>query len=199
MRGHWTHADQVTWRHVVSLYRSVCTASVSVNQHSSAYINTMDYKNKGDRPCWLYKRSVQSYKAVDLRGIHWSIYKLTISTVDWSKCLYNKEIKAFMTKLTQKFIKQAYQWEAGNTKFHDDVIKWKHFPRYWPFVRGIHRSPVDSPHKGQWRGALMFPLICVWTNSWINNREAGDLRRYRAHYDVMVMFCHTPMAFTSMD
>ena len=23
---------------------------------------------------------------------------------------------------------------------HDDVIKWKHFPRYWPFVRGIHRS-----------------------------------------------------------
>ena len=38
---------------------------------------------------------------------------------------------------------------------HDDVIKWKHFPRYWPFVRGIHRSPVNSPHKGQWRGALM--------------------------------------------
>ena len=23
---------------------------------------------------------------------------------------------------------------------HDDVIKWKHFPRNWPFVRGIHRS-----------------------------------------------------------
>ena len=39
---------------------------------------------------------------------------------------------------------------------HDDVIKWKHFLRYWPFVRGIHRSPVDSPHKGQWRGASMF-------------------------------------------
>ena len=39
---------------------------------------------------------------------------------------------------------------------HDDVIKWKHFPRYWPFVRGIHRSPVNSPHKGQWRGALVF-------------------------------------------
>ena len=38
---------------------------------------------------------------------------------------------------------------------HDDVIKWKHFPRYWPFVRGIHRSPVNSSHKGQWRGALM--------------------------------------------
>ena len=42
---------------------------------------------------------------------------------------------------------------------HGDVIKWKHFPRYWPFVREIHRSPVNSPHKGQWRGALMFSLI----------------------------------------
>ena len=49
------------------------------------------------------------------------------------------------------------------------------------------RSPVNSPHKGQWRGALMFSLICVWINGWVNNRETGDLRRYRAHYDVTVM------------
>ena len=34
---------------------------------------------------------------------------------------------------------------------------------------------------------LMFSLICVWINGWLNNREAGDLRRYRAHYDVIVM------------
>ena len=45
--------------------------------------------------------------------------------------------------------------------WHDDVIKWKHFPHYWPFVRGIHRSPVNSLHKGQWREALMFSLICA--------------------------------------
>ena len=70
---------------------------------------------------------------------------------------------------------------------HDDVIKWKHFPRYWPFVPGIHRSPVNSLHKGQWGGALMFSLICTWINGSVNNREAGDLRRHRAHYDVMVM------------
>ena len=70
---------------------------------------------------------------------------------------------------------------------HDDVIKWKHFPRNLPFVRGIHRSPVNSLHKGQWRGVLMFPLICARINGWVNNREAGDLRRYRAHYDVIVM------------
>ena len=70
---------------------------------------------------------------------------------------------------------------------HDDVIKWKHFPRYWPFVREIHRSPVNSPHKGQWRGALMFYLIRAWINGWVNNGESGDLRRHRAHYDVIVM------------
>ena len=70
---------------------------------------------------------------------------------------------------------------------HDDVIKWKHFPHNWPFVRGSHRSPVNSPHKGQWRRALMFSLNCVWINDWVNNREAGDLRRYGAHYDVIVM------------
>ena len=49
-------------------------------------------------------------------------------------------------------------------------------------------SPVNSPHKGQWRGALMFSLICVWINGWVNNRDAGDLRRYRAHYVVIVMY-----------
>ena len=54
--------------------------------------------------------------------------------------------------------------------------------------RGIHRSPVNSPHKGQWRGALMFSLICAWINGSVNNGEAGDLRRYRAHYDVTVMY-----------
>ena len=66
-------------------------------------------------------------------------------------------------------------------------IKWKHFPRYWPFVRGIHRSPVNSPYKGQWRGALMFSLICAWMNGWANTREADDLLHHHAHYGVMVM------------
>ena len=68
---------------------------------------------------------------------------------------------------------------------------WRHqmetFPRNWPFVWGIHRSPVNSPQKGQWRGALMFSLICAWITDWVNNREAGDLRRHRGHYDVTVM------------
>ena len=82
---------------------------------------------------------------------------------------------------------------------HDDVMKWKHFPRYWPFVRGVHRSPVNSPHKGQWRGALMFSLIGTRLNGWVNNRCAGDLRRHQVHYDVIVTlpdvkaYCHIRM------
>ena len=72
---------------------------------------------------------------------------------------------------------------------HDDVITWKHFPRYWPFVivRVIHWSPVDFPHKGQWYGALRFSLIYVQTNGWANNRDAGVLRPHRVYYDVTVM------------
>ena len=91
------------------------------------------------------------------------------------------------------FQRHPYAHTYGDTKplagKHDDVIKWKHFPRYWPFARGIQRSPVNSPHKGQWRRPLMFSLICVWLDGWVNNREVGDLRCYRDHYDVIVMEC----------
>ena len=59
---------------------------------------------------------------------------------------------------------------------------------------GISQLPVNSPHKGQWRGALMFPLICAWAN----NHVAGDLRRHRVHYDATVMitvYCTTDYLF----
>ena len=75
---------------------------------------------------------------------------------------------------------------------HDEL---KHFPRYWLFVRGNHRSPVNSPYKGQWRGALMRSFICAWFNGWENNHAAGDLRRHCTHYDVTVIrhFCPMPV------
>ena len=79
---------------------------------------------------------------------------------------------------------------------HYDIIKWKHLPRNWPFVRGIHRSPVNSPLKGQWRGALVFSLICAWINGWVNNRQAGDLRRHGVHYDVKQWFLHNLISIT---
>ena len=84
-------------------------------------------------------------------------------------------------------------------EIQDDVIKWNHFPHYWPFVRGIQRLTVNSPHKGQWRGALMFSLICAWMNGWVNNREAGDLRCHRDHYDVIVTKSRINSNYTSLE
>ena len=60
---------------------------------------------------------------------------------------------------------------------------------------GIHRSPVNSPHKGQWRGALVISMICAWINGWVNNRKAGYLRRNRTHYDVIVMSVSSTFVF----
>ena len=72
------------------------------------------------------------------------------------------------------------------------VSWWSHqmetFSAYLALCEGNSPVPVNSPHKGQWRGALMLSLICVWKNGWVNNREAGDLRRHRGHYDVNVMY-----------
>ena len=53
-------------------------------------------------------------------------------------------------------------WEISNIRTkHYDIIKWKPFPRYWSFVVGIHRSPVNSPDKGPMMRTLMF----LWCGS----------------------------------
>ena len=88
---------------------------------------------------------------------------------------------------------QSYAWlalceenprVAGNTW-------WRHqretYSALLALGRGIHRSPVNSPHKGQWCSTLMFSLISACINDWVNIREAVDLRRHGAHYDVTVM------------
>ena len=66
---------------------------------------------------------------------------------------------------------------------------WRHQKETFSALLAIFagNSPVNSPHKGQWRGALKFSLICARINGWVNNGEAGDLRHHRAHYDVIVM------------
>ena len=67
---------------------------------------------------------------------------------------------------------------------------WRHqieniFPALLALLRGIHRSPVNSPHKGHWHEALIFSLICAWINAWVNNLEAGDFGRHGVHCDVI--------------
>ena len=70
---------------------------------------------------------------------------------------------------------------------HDDVIKRKIFRVTGPLWGETTGHRWLFPQKGQWRGALIFSLICAWTNGWANNRDAGNLRLHCAHYDVTVM------------
>ena len=85
------------------------------------------------------------------------------------KCpIYLSTIKVWKLSLTitntpprGQWFKRVQMWWFCSFFLHGDVTKWKHFPRYWPFVRRIHRSPVNSTHKGKWRGTLMFSLICA--------------------------------------
>ena len=71
---------------------------------------------------------------------------------------------------------------------HEDIIKRKHFPHYWPFVRVIHWSPVNSPQKKPVTPSFDVFFICTWINCWVKNCEAGDMRRHCAHYDVILLW-----------
>ena len=88
-------------------------------------------------------------------------------------------LRTWLTKATVFFFGVMIWWNdvlhiasLRKQSTHDDVIKWIHFPLYWPFVWGIHLSSVNSPHKAHLREALMFSLICFWTNDWVNNQDA---------------------------
>ena len=106
--------------------------------------------------------------------------------------------RSFHWKLRCHWLKGVLLSDRWNTRSwsfvrHDDVIKWKYFPSSCPFVGGIHRSSVNSPHKGQWHGALMFSLICDWTSGRANHRDAGDLRRIA----LTVMWTHQSLVMLS--
>ena len=104
-------------------------------------------------------------------------------------CIYAPEVWNELTNWGQVMHICISEWCHHHhwMKWHDEIIKWKHFPCYWRFVQGIHWSLVNSPHKGQWHRALIFSLIFAWINGWVNNCEAGDLRCQCAHYDITVM------------
>ena len=116
---------------------------------------------------------------------------MTLADAWWYDDWMNKPIACQIKGTNRKYLL---------SRFHDMVASWQrnaswwrhymHFPRYWPFVREIQRSPVNSPHKGQWCGSLLFSLICAWTNGWFNKWYIGDLRRNCVHYDVTVISVH---------
>ena len=126
-----------------------------------------------------FKRCLSVLKS--LKGVALNVLNFTLC----SGCSGNFETNRFIINNVYNSPLQTIPW-------------WRHqmktFPRYWSFVRGIHRTPVNSSHQAQWHRALMFSLICAWINGWVNNGEAGDLRRHHAHYDGTVMHSHATLA-----
>ena len=109
-----------------------------------------------------------------LRFPQYHVIEYPNSTENHEKLKYYNDLVSTITRDITRYNRITLLWRElmepsgqstrliGCLSMHDDVIKWKHFLRNWPFVR----SPVNSPHKGQWCGALMFSLICVWINGW---------------------------------
>ena len=118
------------------------------------------YSNPRNRHQWNLKRnSLFSFKKMHLK----------MSSAKWQNFCFGRNIFKQNTSFFGTWNRCHGTGMAEAlviSRCHGDVIKWKPFPRYWPFVRGNHRSPVDSPHKHQ-----------------ILRR----FERHLAHYDVIVM------------
>ena len=97
------------------------------------------------------------------------------------------QVMARYRQATSHYLSQC--WPRSMLPY--DATWWRHqmetFSALLALCAGNSPVPVNSPHNGQWRGALMFALICIWINDWVNIREAGDLRRHRGHFDVNVI------------
>ena len=78
-------------------------------------------------------------------------------------------------------------YSSGMMWIHDDVIIWKELPHYWPFVRGITGHRWIPLTKASGAELWCFLWSAPWINGCVNNRDVGNLRRHRAHYDVIVM------------
>ena len=92
----------------------------------------------------------------------------------------------FIHKVNNMILKQCWIFKSYHDEYimHGDVIKWKHFPRYWPFVRGIHPSPVNFLTKRPVKQSSdVFFGLCTYVHNW----DPGVLRHHRATYDVTLM------------
>ena len=109
----------------------------------------------------------------------------------------------WLTEVNHITMSGCLHWPGVLIRHHDDVIKWEHFPRYWPFVRGIHRSPVNSPSqrpvtrsfdaffdlrlnkrlgKQSWRRWFEMPLRSLW-----RHRNDGLRFLHHAHWKLGVV------------
>ena len=126
-----------------------------------------------------------------MKGIYWSPVDFLLKGTAMPSFDISLMI-ALTNCLTNTEVKWLVIWDDIHMTYCNANSWWRHqmetFSTLFALCAGKSLVPVNSPHKGQWRGALIFSLICVWINHWVNNREAGDLRQHRDHYDVTVMW-----------
>ena len=184
------------WRHQMITCSSLLALCVGKSPHKGQWRGALMFS----LTCAWTKGWVNNRDAGDLRR-HRTQYDVTAMSSIAKMTANNPSYAAVLTivKSRQFIVYRVYDSVylpcylntcyccVCNMLLYDDVIKWKHVHRCWPFVRGIHWSAVNSPHKGQWRGTLMFSLMCAWTKGWVNNRDAGDLTHHCTHYDVTAM------------
>ena len=111
-------------------------------------------------PCFIFKDLTQCGRVTPY-GID-ELHKALLSLIHRNRVPYIC-VRTYRLSFCQTIACRVFRTQP----IHYDVIKWKHFPRYWPLVWGIHRWPVNYRHKGQWRGALMFSLIRACINGWL--------------------------------
>ena len=113
--------------------------------------------------------------------------------------VFLNKLPASLTALLNTAVSYCQVWGQA---VHDDVIKWKRFPRYWPFVWGIHRSPVNSPHKRPvTRSFDVFFDLCLnkrlsrqlW-GWWFETTSCSLWRHCNVH--TMMCLCHTCKSVT---
>ena len=152
----------------VTLYKC-CPLLILVHIVDDSYMSWIDW---ADISC-----SLQSAKWVQI--VPWVCVWMCVYLFGTSCCLHDlsQTVLEYSCKLLLKILS------------HDDVIKWKHFPRYWPFVRCAGNSPATGEFPTQRPVTRSFDVFfdLRLINGWVNNGEAGDLRRHRAQYIVTIM------------
>ena len=130
-----------------------------------------------------------------LRVYNWLIFPQQLGDVEWycwrsfvTLSHNNKIQKDLLCNIQYKHIFVFIKCNALNTCLI--ISRWRHQMETFSALLALcaGNSPVNSPQKGQWRGALIFSLNCARTNGWVHNRDTGDLTRHCAHYIVTVMY-----------
>ena len=126
---------------------------ISVNDHfPHKYQNVGVVFFAGGRMGYPARRD-PSHKFPNVLDISHNAPYVHISVTNWWIVEYGTGALCFLYKrpsicllMTTALVTATVDWIWAQYH-HDDVIKWKNFPRYWPLVREIHRSPVNSPQR----------------------------------------------------